>query len=71
MVTPFRFLAVTVMPVGKTRSIFLMGGVESIFLSASGLSTLVGEVLIFLRGSMSKFKPTIHRGAFRGGQGRA
>lgn len=48
MVTPFRFRAVTSRPRGKCRSIFLTGGVVSIFLSASLSSRVVGEVLSFL-----------------------
>jgi hypothetical protein len=48
MVTPFRFRAVTSRPRGKCRSIFLTGGVVSIFLSASLSSRVAGEVLSFL-----------------------
>lgn len=48
MVTPLRFRAVTSNPSGKCRSIFLTGGVVSIFLSMSLSSTVVGDVLIFL-----------------------
>ena len=54
MVTPFRFLAVTSSPSGKCRSIFLTGGVVSIFLSAafSGSSSNAGDLLIRLRNKM-------------------
>ena len=48
IVTPFRFRAVTSSPRGKCRSIFLTGGVVSIFLSASLSSTVDGEVFNFL-----------------------
>lgn len=48
IVTPLRFRAVTSSPRGKWRSIFLTGGVVSIFLRCSLSSTVVGDVLIFL-----------------------
>jgi hypothetical protein len=48
MVTPFRFRAVTSSPSGKWRSIFLTGGIVSIFLRASLSSRDDGEVLSFL-----------------------
>ena len=46
--TPFKFRAVISIPVGKTRSIFLIGGVVNIFLSTAGSSTELEEELIFL-----------------------
>lgn len=50
MVTPLRFRAVTSSPNGKCRSIFLIGGVVSIFLRAdfSGSSSNAGDLLIRL-----------------------
>ena len=48
MVTPLRFRATTVMPRGNSISIFLTGGVVSIFLRISLSSTDVEDELIFL-----------------------
>ncbi len=54
MVTPRRLRAVTSRPSGKTRSIFLMGGSVSIFLSMSLSSTVEGEEFSFLEGGVSR-----------------
>lgn len=50
MVTPLRFRADTSSPRGKCRSIFLTGGVVSIFFNAlfSGSSSDIGDLLIRL-----------------------
>lgn len=48
IVTPFRFRAVTSSPRGKCRSIFLTGGVVSIFFRIVGSSTVLVDVLSFL-----------------------
>lgn len=47
MVTPFRFRAVTMMPVGNWRSILLIKGVVRGFLTSTW-SIVPGDVLIFL-----------------------
>lgn len=49
-VTPFMFLAVTSIPRGNRRSIFLIGGVLNGFLRIDGSSIELGDVLIFLWG---------------------
>lgn len=48
MVTPLRFRAVTSIPRGKCRSIFLTGGVVSSFFRMAVSSMVVGDVFIFL-----------------------
>jgi hypothetical protein len=49
IVTPFRFRAVTSRPSGKWRSIFLTGGVVSIFFRYSLSSTVFGDLFSFLK----------------------
>ena len=49
MVTPFRFRATTSIPVGNLRSIFLTGGLVSIFLRTPGSSIELEDWLIFLQ----------------------
>src|SRR6266498_305283 len=53
IVTPFMLRAVTSRPRGKCRSIFLTGGVVSIFFKVSGSPIEVGEVLSFLQAKVS------------------
>ncbi len=48
IVTPFMLRAVTAMPSGKRRSIFLTGGVVRNVFRTAGSSTVVGDVFIFL-----------------------
>jgi hypothetical protein len=59
MVTPLRFRAVTSRPRGKWRSIFLTGGVVSIFLRMSLSSTVDGDLLILL-GEVSHVEDMIY-----------
>lgn len=53
MVTPLRFLAVTSIPKGKCRSIFLTGGFVKCILRIEGSSIDMGLELIFLRKELS------------------